>query len=113
MRWPFQVDDRTIELAPDAGIVTDISDAVAAILEAGGGIGISPHYVAATYVRRGTLVPVLSGFAIDRSVITALWPESRRGSPNVRSFLRLLDEIFPSEPPWELVCSGRRDHPEV
>jgi DNA-binding transcriptional LysR family regulator len=106
LRWPFRVGARTIELAPDAGIVTDLSDAVAAILEAGGGIGISPTYVGATYIRRGVLVPVLPEFATERSVITALWPESRRGSPNVKAFLGLVDEVFPSPPPWDDVCFG-------
>ena len=63
LRWPFRVGGRTIELTPETGIVADLSDAVAAILEAGGGIGISPTYVAATYVKRGTLVPVLPEFS--------------------------------------------------
>ncbi|WP_043367397.1 LysR family transcriptional regulator [Belnapia sp. F-4-1] len=106
LRWPFQVGSRTIELTPETGIITDLSDAVAAILEAGGGIGMSPTYVAATYVKRGTLVPVLPEFQVERSVITALWPESRQGSPNVRAFVALLEEIFPSSPPWEGICSG-------
>ncbi len=63
LRWPFRIGGRTVELAPDAGIVTDFSDAVATILVAGGGIGISPTYIAAPYVERGLLVPVLKEFA--------------------------------------------------
>lgn len=104
LRWPFRVGGRTIEITPDAGVITDLSDVGAAILEAGGGIGISPTYVAASGVRRGALVPVLSEFAVDRSVITALWPESRQGSPNVKAFLLLLDEIFRPPVPWDEVC---------
>ncbi len=107
LRWPFRVGSRTVELTPETGIVTDLSDAVVAVLEAGGGIGISPTYVAATSVRRGSLLPVLPEFQVERSVITALWPESRRGSPNVRAFLGLLDEIFPSSPPWDEICSAK------
>ena len=101
LRWPFRIGGRTVELTPDAGIVTDFSDAVAAILVAGGGIGISPTYIAAPYVKRGLLVPVLQEFAVERSVITALWPESRRGNPNVKAFLAFLAEVFPSRPPWD------------
>ncbi|UIY44837.1 LysR family transcriptional regulator [Methylobacterium radiotolerans] len=101
LRWPFRIGGRTVELTPNAGIVTDFSDAVATILVAGGGIGISPTYIAAPYVERGLLVPVLQEFAVERSVITALWPESRRGSPNVRAFLAFLGEVFPSPPPWD------------
>ena len=50
---------------------------------------MSPTYVAATYVKRGALVPVLPEFQVERSMITALWPESRQGSPNVRAFVAL------------------------
>ncbi|AWB22278.1 LysR family transcriptional regulator [Methylobacterium currus] len=103
LRWPFRVGGRTIELTPDAGIVTDFSDAVAAVLVAGGGIGISPTYIAAPHVAQGVLVPVLKNFSVERSAFTALWPESRRGSPNVKAFLAFLDEIFASPAPWDRV----------
>lgn len=106
LRWPFQVAGRELEIAPNASIITDVSDAVAAILAAGGGIGISPNFVAASYVARGALVPVLPTFAVDRSSITALWPESRRSSPNVRAFLSFLSEIFPSPTPWDILIEG-------
>jgi DNA-binding transcriptional LysR family regulator len=101
LRWLFRIGGRTVELAPQAGIVADFSDAVAAVLVAGGGIGISPTYIAAPYVERGVLVPVLQAFAVERSVITALWPESRRSNPNVKAFLAFLEEVFPSPPPWD------------
>ncbi|GJD66514.1 HTH-type transcriptional regulator PgrR [Methylobacterium frigidaeris] len=101
LRWPFRIGERTVELTPNAGIVTDFSDAVAAVLVAGGGIGISPVYIAAPYVERGVLVPVLQKFAVERSVVMALWPESRRGNPNVKAFLAFLDEVFPSPTPWD------------
>jgi DNA-binding transcriptional LysR family regulator len=100
-RWPFSVGDRSFELVPDAAIVTDVSDAVAAIIAAGGGIGMSPTFVAAPYVRRGELVPVLRNYAAPRTNITALWPESRRGNPNVKAFIAYLGEVFPSPTPWD------------
>ena len=107
LRWPFSVGDRTVEIAPDASIVIDASDAVAAVLAAGGGIGISPTYVAAPYVARGELTPLFPQFAVDRSSITALWPESRRGSPNVKAFVSFLNELFPTPTAWdEIVAKG-------
>lgn len=96
MRWPFQVGTKVVEIVPQPVITVDASDGVAAVLVAGGGIGISASYIAAPYVARGELVPVLTQFAVERSAITALWPESRRGSPNVKAFLAFLSEIFPS-----------------
>ncbi|GJD99226.1 LysR family transcriptional regulator [Methylobacterium isbiliense] len=105
LRWPFRIGGRTVERTPESGIVTDSSDAVTAILEAGGGVGISPTYIAAPSVARGRLVPILTEFAVERSVITALWPESRRGNPNVKAFLAFLAEVFPAPAPWDALIA--------
>ncbi len=93
-RWPFRIGGHEIEMVPTAGVVVDMSDAVVATLAAGGGIGISASFIAAPYVARGELVPVLSSFAVERHNITAVWPESRRTNPAVRAFLTLLQEVF-------------------
>jgi DNA-binding transcriptional LysR family regulator len=106
LRWPFRIGERVVDVTPEPGIIADSSEAVAAVLVAGGGIGISPTYLAASYVRRGELVPVLHAFAVQRSVITALWPESRYSSPNVRAFLDFLAEVFPSPTPWDALIAG-------
>jgi DNA-binding transcriptional LysR family regulator len=106
LRWPFRIGAKVVDITPDAGLVTDFSDAVAAILVAGGGIGISPTYVVAPLVARGALVPILRDFAVERSAITALWPESRRGNPNVKAFLAFLGEVFPSPPPWDALIGA-------
>jgi DNA-binding transcriptional LysR family regulator len=81
LRWPFRVGGRTLEVVPGAAVATDVSDAVTTILSAAG-IGIAATFIAAPHMERGELVPVLAEFAVDRSAITAPWPESRRGSPN-------------------------------
>ncbi|KQU79588.1 LysR family transcriptional regulator [Mesorhizobium sp. Root695] len=94
LHWPFRIGDRMIEIVPPSGIVVDMSDALVATLAAGGGIGISATFIAAPYVARGELVPVLSEFAVKRHNITALWPESRRTNPAVRAFLTRLHEVF-------------------
>ena len=99
--WPFRIGERTMEIVPSATVTGDVGDAVTAVLCAGGGIGIAATFVAASYVKRGELVPVLSEFAVDRSAVTALWPESRRGSPNVKAFVAFLGELFPSPAPWD------------
>ncbi|WP_427145243.1 LysR family transcriptional regulator [Rhizobium pisi] len=106
LRWPFKVGDKAIEIVPNAVTIVDNSDAVAAVVAAGGGIGISPTYIAAPYLRRGQLVPVLKEFAVDRSSITAYWTESRRGNPNVKAFVSFLGEIFPSPTAWDAVFSS-------
>jgi DNA-binding transcriptional LysR family regulator len=105
LRWPFRVGNNAIEIIPQAGIVVDFSDAVAKILAAGGGIGISPNYVAAPFVTRGELVPILTDFEVEHFNITALWPDSRRGNPNVKAFTAFLRELFPTPLPWDAVVS--------
>jgi DNA-binding transcriptional LysR family regulator len=90
-----------LEIAPSAGITIDVSDAVVAALVASAGIGISATYIAAPFVGRGELVPVMYEFAHDLFPLTALWPESRRGNPNVKAFVAFLAEIFSSPPPWD------------
>jgi DNA-binding transcriptional LysR family regulator len=94
LRWPFTIDGRVVEIVPPSGLVVDVSDALVATLAAGGGIGISSAFIAAPYVARGALVPVLSEFGVVRNNITAIWPESRRANPTVRAFLEVLQEIF-------------------
>lgn len=106
LRWPFQIGGRVVEITPRSWAVVDSSDAVAELLVADGGIGISPTYVAARYVARGELVPVLSRYAVDRSTITALWPQSRRSNPNVKAFLSFLTDVFPDPAPWDVVIAN-------
>jgi DNA-binding transcriptional LysR family regulator len=101
LRWQFKVGDKTVEIIPNSTLILDSSDAVAAAVAAGGGIGISPTYVAKPFLKRGELVAVLKDFATDRSEITALWPESRRGNPNVKAFVKFLREVFSSPTPWD------------
>ena len=105
LRWPFRIGGRDVEITPTARIVADVGDAVMTALVAGGGIGVAPPYIAASYVARGELVPILTHFAVQRSSITALWPESRRGSPNVKAFLAFLGEVFPASTPWDQILA--------
>lgn len=93
-RWPFQTGEREIEIVPHSGIVVDVSDALVGILAAGGGVGVAAEFIAAPYVAREELVPILTNFAVERHNITALWPESRRANPAVRAFLILLQKTF-------------------
>lgn len=74
-------------------MIVDVSEAVIATVVAGGGIGISATFIAAPYVARGELVPVLADYAVERHNNTALWPESRRINPAVRAFLDHLQDV--------------------
>jgi DNA-binding transcriptional LysR family regulator len=113
LRWPFQVGERMVEMTPNAGIIIDATDGVLAAVAAGGGVGIAPTYAAAYYVERNMLVPVLPELAVERFTITAMWPESRRGSPNVKAFVAFLQEIFPNPAPWDVIVSQAQREAEL
>ena len=92
-RWPFRVGaDRTLEIVPTASLVADVSDAVIAMIVAGGGIGVTASFLAAPHVQRGELVPVLQDFDVERNNVTAVWPASRGTNPAVRAFVDWLKE---------------------
>ncbi|WP_431258031.1 LysR substrate-binding domain-containing protein [Roseateles chitinivorans] len=103
--WQFKVGQRVVEFTPEAAIVLDVSDAVVEVLAAGGGVGMAASWIAAPYVERGLLVPVLSECAVERSTITAVWPESRRANPGVKAFVAFLEEVFPTPSPWDAVIA--------
>ncbi|OJH54242.1 LysR family transcriptional regulator [Agrobacterium pusense] len=92
-RWPFRLGDRDMEIVPSSAIIVDASEAVLASIAAGAGIGMATSFMAAPWVKRGDLVPVLSELAVERHDITAVWPESRRTNPAVRAFLEILIEL--------------------
>jgi DNA-binding transcriptional LysR family regulator len=94
LQWPFRIGGRVVEIIPPSKITTDTSEALIAMLAADGGIGMGASFVTAPYVARGDLIPVLGDFAVERSGITALWPESRRTNPAVRAALEMLQEAF-------------------
>ncbi|APR82533.1 Transcriptional regulator, LysR family protein [Minicystis rosea] len=119
-RWFFTTEGEETPIAPKAGITADSSEAVLAIVAAGGGIAISPTVAAAPWVQRGAVVPVLRGFVRPRSTMTALWPETRRNNPAVKAFVKYLIELFPSPTPWDALVErfapepppGRRPSPK-
>jgi len=106
LEWQFQVGSRLVEFTPDAEIVVDVSDAVVEVLAAGGGIGMAASWIAAPYVERGLLVPVMSEFAVERSRIIAVWPQSRRANPTVKAFVAFLGEVFPTPSPWDAAIAA-------
>ncbi|MGB3166637.1 MAG: LysR substrate-binding domain-containing protein [Alteraurantiacibacter sp.] len=97
MRWLFKFGKREIEILPPSGTLVDVSEALIAMLVAGGGIGIAATFIAQPYVARGELVPVLADFAVERHNVTALWPESRRANPAVRAFLTHLEDTYQAQ----------------
>lgn len=95
LRWPFRQRAGVTEIVPEAAITVDASDALVAALLGGAGIGMTSTLLAQPHVERGTLIPVLESFAVERSAITVVWPESRSSNPAVRAFLDFLARLGP------------------
>lgn len=93
-RWPIRMGDKEIELLPSSPLIVDASEAVIVAMAAGAGIGMAASFMAAPWVKRQELIPILSEFAVDRHNITAIWPESRRANPAVRAFIDVLIETL-------------------
>lgn len=73
-----------------------------AIAAAGGlGIVLEPCFILAPHLRRGTLVPILPGYEAPEAAIHAVFPEGRRVSAKVRSFVEFLAGRLSPVPPWE------------
>lgn len=97
MRWHFKIGKRELEILPHSSIFIDVSEALIAMLVAGGGIGVLATFIAQPYVARGELVAVLADFAVERHNVTALLPESRRANPAVRAFLTHLQKTYQAQ----------------
>lgn len=93
-RWPFNIAEREVDILPPSAVVMDASEGVLTTIAAGAGIGMASSFMAAPWIERGALAPVLAEFAVERHNLTVLWPESRRLNPAVRAFLDMLFEFL-------------------
>ncbi|WEJ85001.1 LysR family transcriptional regulator [Kluyvera intermedia] len=100
MKWMFNVDGEIVEFFPEATLSVNSTDAVLTFILNSGGIGMLPSFIADSFVHKGELVPIMQECWVARNDITAFWPESRRGNPNVRAFMDFLASVFPENTPW-------------
>lgn len=68
------------------------------------GIVMQPTFLAAEAIRRGNLVPVLTGYEWPRTPAYAVYPPTRHLSYRVRAFIDFLVERFSGTPHWDRDC---------
>lgn len=68
------------------------------------GIVIQPTFLASEAIRRGNLVPILTGYNWPRTPAYAVYPPTRHLSYRVRAFIDYLVERFSGTPPWDRDC---------
>ena len=93
MAWLFKVDGREVEYAFDSTLrCSDDVLACVTLAAAGGGIFQTFDFIAASYIKRGELVEVLSSLRGRSRPFYVLYPQNRHLSPKVRAFVDFLLE---------------------
>lgn len=100
--WSFTNKDgpTNVEIRPKLG--ANDSQVLAAACRQGNGVALLPAYVALPALRDGTLVRVLTDYAVPDIWIKALVPASRIDIPRVRGVLAMLRDALAPLPPWEI-----------
>jgi DNA-binding transcriptional LysR family regulator len=75
--------------------------ATVAAAAAGHGIVVAPEFELSDGVARGTLVPLLSGWELDRLFLSALFPPQRHVTTKVRAFVDFVADKWKA-PPWRV-----------
>ena len=70
----------------------------------GMGIALSPTFIASDAIRRGNLVPVLTGYEWPVTPAWAVYPPTRHLTYRVRAFIDFLAERFSGIPQWDRDC---------
>lgn len=98
--WRFVRGDEEHHLRARGRLRANNGEALAEACAAGQGVSLMPDFIAAPYLREGTLVTVLEEWVDDdRQAIWALYPHSRHLSAKVRQFVDfLIERLDPC--PW-------------
>lgn len=76
-------------------------DFLTAAATEGLGIALQPTFIAGDAIRRGELVPVLSGYHWPVTPAWAVYPPARQLSSRVRAFIDFVAEEFSGTPYWD------------
>ena len=66
-------------------------------------------FLAADAIAAGELVPVLSAFAPVGGQVSAVFRQSRRGSPKIQSLVKFIAERLGQPPVWEMAIRDTLD----
>lgn len=88
--WVFQDGQSELTIQPRGRAIIPDAAAQKIVLEAGGGIGFLPSYLAAPALTAGTLVRVLPSLRREPIELHALYPTHRSMSAKVRAFIDAL-----------------------
>lgn len=82
-------------IIPRETFTVNVAEAMSSAAEAGMGICLLPDYVAATALRRGSLVRLLPHFRLQQKTLYALYPSRRFLDAKVRTWVEFLRQHLP------------------
>lgn len=81
-------------------------DFLTAAAAEGLGIALQPTFIASDAIRRGELVPILTGYQWPVTPAWAVYPPARQLSSRVRAFIDFVAEEFSGTPYWDKDCDS-------
>jgi DNA-binding transcriptional LysR family regulator len=109
--WQLPVDGEMQSFRIRARMRTDNGYQMLDSARAGLGLVILPTFLAADAIAAGELVPVLSDFAPPGGQVSAVFRQSKRGSPKIQSLIKFVAERLGQPPVWELAIRDKVDVP--
>lgn len=100
-QWRFAGRHGSERIDVKGHFVTDNVDALHEYALLGGGIARLSTFMIGRDIERGSLVPVLTKYGIERQLIHAVYPHRKHLPAKVRVFLDFLAERFSPSPPWD------------
>jgi DNA-binding transcriptional LysR family regulator len=107
--WHLPVDGEMQSFRIRARMRTDNGYQMLDAARAGLGLVILPTFLAADAIAAGELVPVLSAFAPSGGQVSAVFRQSKRGSPKIQSLVKFVAERLGQPPVWEMAIRDKLD----
>jgi len=107
--WQLSVDGEMQSFRIRARMRTDNGYQMLDAARAGLGMVILPAFLAADAIAAGELVPVLSDFAPPGGQVSAVFRQSKRGSPKIQSLVKFVAERLGQPPVWEQAIRDKVD----
>ena len=107
-KWTYEDRDGnegTVKVRPE--LSASSGDFLANAAAHGMGVVIQPTFIAATAIRAGNLIPVLTDYSWPISPAYAVYPPTRHLSYRVRAFIDFLADKFSGTPQWDRDCESQ------
>jgi len=101
-KWILRKDAEEFTLRLKASLLTNSSHMLAEYALQSTGLACLPTVVAAELVLQGRLAWVLREFQLPIFHLSAVYPQTQRGSSSLRLFIQTLIEHLPAAPTWDV-----------